>query len=71
ATSPPPTAKKCACAWTAQPAWPTRAQKAKTATGWPPPFYTVVAAETVDEQFAAHRRRFLTEQGYSYTISNA
>lgn len=34
-------------------------------------FYTVVAAETVDEQFAAHRRRFLTEQGYSYTISNA
>ena len=34
-------------------------------------FYTVVAAETVDEQFAAHRRRFLTEQGYSYTISSA
>lgn len=34
-------------------------------------FYTVVASETVDEQFAAHRRRFLTEQGYSYTISNA
>ena len=34
-------------------------------------FYTVVAASTVDEHFAAHRRRFLTEQGYSYTILNA
>jgi DNA excision repair protein ERCC-3 len=33
-------------------------------------FYTVVTAETVDERFAAHRRRFLTEQGYSYTIEN-
>ncbi|WP_349828293.1 DNA repair helicase XPB [Brevibacterium litoralis] len=37
----------------------------------PATFYTVVAADTVDEQFAAHRRRFLTEQGYDYTISNA
>ncbi|GAA2000156.1 DNA repair helicase XPB [Brevibacterium samyangense] len=37
----------------------------------PATFYTVVAADTVDEQFAAHRRRFLTEQGYSYTITNA
>lgn len=34
-------------------------------------FYTVVAASTVDEHFGAHRRRFLTEQGYSYTILNA
>lgn len=34
-------------------------------------FYTVLAASTVDEHFAAHRRRFLTEQGYSYTILNA
>ncbi|WP_029088183.1 DNA repair helicase XPB [Brevibacterium album] len=33
-------------------------------------FYTVVAAETVDERFAAHRRRFLTEQGYAYTIES-
>ncbi|MFT9771838.1 DNA repair helicase XPB [Brevibacterium casei] len=31
-------------------------------------FYTVVAADTVDEHFAAQRRRFLTEQGYSYDI---
>ncbi|MGO1397260.1 MAG: DNA repair helicase XPB [Brevibacterium yomogidense] len=33
-------------------------------------FYTVVTADTVDERFAEHRRRFLTEQGYSYTIEN-
>ena len=31
-------------------------------------FYTVVTADTVDERFAGHRRRFLTEQGYAYTI---
>ncbi|MCC5785055.1 helicase, partial [Kocuria sp. CCUG 69068] len=31
-------------------------------------FYTVVAADTVDEHFAAQRRRFLTEQGYGYDI---
>ncbi|MCK1801689.1 DEAD/DEAH box helicase [Brevibacterium sp. R8603A2] len=36
----------------------------------PATFYTVVAADTFDEQFAAHRRRFLTEQGYAYTIHN-
>ena len=39
------------------------AQDAGSAT-----FYTVVAADTVDEHFAAQRRRFLTEQGYSYDI---
>lgn len=37
----------------------------------PATFYTVVAADTVDEHFAAHRRRFLTEQGYAYTIRSA
>jgi len=31
-------------------------------------FYTVVTADTIDERFAGHRRRFLTEQGYSYSI---
>ena len=31
-------------------------------------FYTVVARDTVDAEFAAHRQRFLAEQGYSYTI---
>lgn len=36
----------------------------------PATFYTVVTANTVDEDFAQHRRRFLTEQGYAYTIEN-
>jgi DNA excision repair protein ERCC-3 len=31
-------------------------------------FYTVVARDTVDADFAAHRQRFLAEQGYSYRI---
>jgi DNA excision repair protein ERCC-3 len=34
-------------------------------------FYSVVARETVDQQFAANRQRFLTEQGYSYFIVDA
>ncbi|WP_068251130.1 DNA repair helicase XPB [Janibacter corallicola] len=31
-------------------------------------FYTVVARDTVDSEFAAHRQRFLAEQGYAYRI---
>lgn len=31
-------------------------------------FYSVVARDTVDADFAQHRQRFLAEQGYSYTI---
>ncbi len=31
-------------------------------------FYAVVARDTVDADFAQHRQRFLTEQGYSYRI---
>jgi len=31
-------------------------------------FYTVVARDTVDADFAAHRQRFLAEQGYGYRI---
>lgn len=31
-------------------------------------FYTVVARDTVDAEFAAHRQRFLAEQGYAYQI---
>lgn len=31
-------------------------------------FYTIVARDTVDADFAAHRQRFLAEQGYSYRI---
>ncbi|MCG7297702.1 DEAD/DEAH box helicase [Brevibacterium sp. ACRRH] len=36
----------------------------------PATFYTIVTSNTIDEDFAQHRRRFLTEQGYSYTIEN-
>jgi len=31
-------------------------------------FYAVVARDTVDQDFAAHRQRFLAEQGYAYRI---
>ena len=34
-------------------------------------FYTVVARDTVDADFAHHRQRFLAEQGYSYHIVDA
>ncbi|MBA3310826.1 MAG: DEAD/DEAH box helicase [Nocardioidaceae bacterium] len=34
-------------------------------------FYTVVARDTVDADFAQHRQRFLAEQGYAYTIVDA
>ena len=34
-------------------------------------FYTVVARDTVDQEFAAHRQRFLAEQGYAYRILDA
>jgi DNA excision repair protein ERCC-3 len=34
-------------------------------------FYAVVARDTVDADFAAHRQRFLTEQGYAYRILDA
>lgn len=34
-------------------------------------FYTVVVRDTVDQDFAAHRQRFLTEQGYAYAIIDA
>jgi DNA excision repair protein ERCC-3 len=34
-------------------------------------FYAIVARDTVDQDFAAHRQRFLAEQGYSYRIIDA
>jgi DNA excision repair protein ERCC-3 len=34
-------------------------------------FYAVIARDTVDQDFAAHRQRFLAEQGYSYRIVDA
>ncbi|MGH3647183.1 MAG: DNA repair helicase XPB [Micromonosporaceae bacterium] len=34
-------------------------------------FYTVVARDTIDTDYAAHRQRFLAEQGYAYHIVDA
>ena len=34
-------------------------------------FYTIVARDTVDADFAQHRQRFLAEQGYAYRILDA
>ena len=34
-------------------------------------FYTVVARDTLDQEFAAKRQRFLAEQGYAYSILDA
>jgi len=34
-------------------------------------FYTLIARDTVDQDFAQNRQRFLAEQGYSYTIMDA
>ncbi|GAA1702653.1 DEAD/DEAH box helicase [Fodinicola feengrottensis] len=34
-------------------------------------FYTVVSRDTLDADYAAHRQRFLAEQGYAYTIVDA
>ncbi|MFB8279669.1 DNA repair helicase XPB [Nocardia colli] len=34
-------------------------------------FYSVVARDTLDAEYAAHRQRFLAEQGYAYRIMDA
>ncbi len=34
-------------------------------------FYTIVTRDTVDADFAQHRQRFLAEQGYAYSITDA
>ncbi|OMH24560.1 helicase [Tersicoccus phoenicis] len=34
-------------------------------------FYTVVARDTTDQEYAARRQRFLAEQGYAYSILDA
>jgi DNA excision repair protein ERCC-3 len=34
-------------------------------------FYTLIARDTVEQDFAQNRQRFLAEQGYSYEIMNA
>jgi len=33
-------------------------------------FYSLISNETVEEEFASHRQRFLTEQGYAYHIEH-
>lgn len=39
-------------------------------TGKAADFYTVVSRDTVEQEFASKRQLFLTEQGYSYEISD-
>ena len=39
--------------------------------GLPASFYTLVTRDTVDQDFAQNRQRFLAEQGYAYTILDA
>ena len=34
-------------------------------------FYALVARDTLDQEYAAHRQRFLAEQGYAYRIVDA
>ncbi len=34
-------------------------------------FYSVIVRDTVDQEYAQHRQRFLAEQGYAYTIVDA
>src|SRR5699024_7472759 len=34
-------------------------------------FYAIIARDTVDQEFANHRQRFLAEQGYAYRIMDA
>jgi DNA excision repair protein ERCC-3 len=33
-------------------------------------FYSLVSGYTVEEEFAANRQKFLTEQGYKYSIQS-
>jgi DNA excision repair protein ERCC-3 len=41
------------------------------ADGRPAHFYAVVSRDTLDQEYAAHRQRFLAEQGYAYRIVDA
>jgi len=42
-----------------------------TADGRTASFYTLIARDTVDQDFAQNRQRFLAEQGYAYEIIDA
>jgi DNA excision repair protein ERCC-3 len=41
------------------------------ADGRPATFYSIVTRDTADQDFAANRQRFLTEQGYRYRVGSA
>jgi DNA excision repair protein ERCC-3 len=41
------------------------------ADGRPATFYSVVTRDSADQDFAANRQRFLTEQGYRYRVGSA
>lgn len=41
------------------------------ADGRPANFYTLVARDTVEQEYSARRQRFLTEQGYHYGLCDA
>ena len=41
------------------------------ADGRPATFYSIVTRDTADQDFAANRQRFLSEQGYKYRVGNA
>ncbi|MGO3734138.1 MAG: DNA repair helicase XPB [Canibacter sp.] len=41
------------------------------ANGQSASFYTIVARDTLDQDFSQNRQRFLTEQGYAYSIVDA
>lgn len=41
------------------------------ADGRPASFYTLVARDTVEQEYSARRQRFLTEQGYHYELCDA
>jgi DNA excision repair protein ERCC-3 len=34
-------------------------------------FFTIVSRDTIDQEFATRRQRFLAEQGYAYRVSDA
>ncbi len=60
------------------PSGPARRRPSASAACWRPKgdhgsarFYTVVSRDTKDQDFAAHRQRFLAEQGYAYRIVDA
>jgi len=70
--SPPPLGPACPACGSAVPHAGSRRRILRPkADGGQAHFYAVVARETVDQEFAAKRQRFLAEQGYAYAIVDA